>query len=87
SLWSVPVDGGEPRREVGAGGNVLGQPAKPLEHDGVAYAAWLLPGDARGTLWRSDAGETDLSYGGATLPDQRRPVFVATDHAVILNET
>ncbi|SIR78948.1 Ig-like domain-containing protein [Microbacterium sp. RURRCA19A] len=87
SLWSVPVDGGEPRREVGAGGNVLGQPAKPLEHDGVAYAAWLLPGDARGTLWRSDAGETDLSYGGATMPDQRRPVFVATEHAVILNET
>lgn len=87
SLWSIPVDGGEPRREVGAGGNVLGQPAKPLEHDGVAYAAWLLPGDARGTLWRSDAGETDLSYGGATMPDQRRPVFVATDHAVILNET
>jgi hypothetical protein len=87
SLWSVPVDGGEPRREVGAGGNVLGQPAKPVEHDGVAYAAWLLPGDARGTLWRSDAGETDLSYGGATMPDQRRPVFVATDHAVILNET
>ena len=87
ALWSVPVDGGEPRREVGAGGNVLGQPAKPIAHDGVAYAAWLLPGDARGTLWRSDAGETGLDYGGATLPDQRRPVFVATDHAVILNET
>jgi hypothetical protein len=87
SLWSVPVDGGEPRREVGAGGNVLGQPAEPLEHDGVTYAAWLLPGEARGTLWRSDAGETGLDYGGATMPDQRRPVFVATDHAVILNET
>ena len=87
SLWSVPVDGAEPRREVGAGGNVLGQPATPLAHDGVTYAAWLLPGDARGTLSRSDAGETDLDYGGATMPDQRRPVFVATDHAVIGNET
>lgn len=87
SLWTVPVDGSEPRREVGAGGNVLGQPAKPLSRDGVAYAAWLLPGEARGTLWRSDAGETDLDYAGASLPDQRRPVFVATEHAVILNET
>lgn len=87
SLWSIPVDGSEPRREVGAGGNVLGQPAKPVTHSGVAYAAWLLPGDARGTLWRSDVGETGLDYGGATMPDQRRPVFVATDRAVILNET
>lgn len=87
SLWSIPVDGGEPRREVGGGGNVLGQPARPLAHDGVVYAAWLLPGDARGTLWRSDGEETDLDYNGATLPDQRRPVFVATEHAVILNET
>ncbi len=87
SLWSIPADGSEPRREVGGGGNVLGQPARPLSHQGVAYAAWLLPGDARGTLWRSDQGETDLDYGGATMPDQRRPVFVATDHAVILNET
>ncbi|MDQ1176816.1 Ig-like domain-containing protein [Microbacterium sp. SORGH_AS_0421] len=87
SLWSIPADGSEPRREVGGGGNVLGQPARPLSHQGVAYAAWLLPGDARGTLWRSDQGETNLDYGGATMPDQRRPVFVATDHAVILNET
>lgn len=87
SLWSVPADGSEPRREVGGGGAVLGQPARPLTHQGVGYAAWLLPGDARGTLWRSDQGETDLDYGGATMPDQRRPVFVATDHAVILNET
>ncbi|WP_150953137.1 Ig-like domain-containing protein [Microbacterium testaceum] len=87
SLWSIPTDGSAPRREVGGGGNVLGQPARPLSHRGIAYAAWLLPGDARGTLWRSDQGETNLDYGGASLPDQRRPVFVATDHAVILNET
>ncbi len=87
SLWSIPADGSEPRREVGGGGNVLGQPARPLSHEGVAYAAWLLPGDARGTLWRSDQGETELDYAGQTMPDQRRPVFVATDHAVILNET
>ncbi|MDQ1123361.1 Ig-like domain-containing protein [Microbacterium trichothecenolyticum] len=87
SLWSIPVDGSAPRREVGGGGAVIGQPARPLTHQGVTYAAWLLPGDAGGTLWRSDRGETDLDYGGATLADQRRPVFVATEHAVILNET
>ncbi|MDF2046521.1 Ig-like domain-containing protein, partial [Microbacterium sp. Kw_RZR3] len=87
SLWAIPVDGSGPNREVGGGGTVLGQPAKPLSRGGVAYAAWLLPGEAGGTLWRSDAGETPLDYAGGTLPDQRRPVFVATDHAVILNET
>ncbi|WP_295838724.1 Ig-like domain-containing protein [uncultured Microbacterium sp.] len=99
ALWTVPADGSAPRREIGVAGNVLGQPARPLSHQGVAYAAWLLPGDARGTLWRSDQGETALDYAGATMPDQRRdyagatmpdqrrPVFVATDHAVILNET
>ncbi|MFV9424411.1 Ig-like domain-containing protein [Microbacterium sp. S1037] len=87
SLWAIPVDGSGPNREVGGGGTVLGQPAKPISHGGVAYAAWLLPGEAGGTLWRSDAGETPLDYAGGTLPDQRRPVFVATDHAVILNET
>lgn len=87
SLWTIPTDGSAPRREMGGGGNVLGQPARPVWHQGVAYAGWLLPGEARGTLWRSDQGETGLDYGGATMPDQRRPVFVATAHAVILNET
>ena len=87
ALWTIPTDGSEPRREMGGGGNVLGQPARPVWHQGTAYAAWLLPGDSRGTLWRSDQGETGLDYGGATMPDQRRPVFVATDHAIILNET
>ncbi|MCM3613171.1 Ig-like domain-containing protein [Microbacterium enclense] len=87
ALWTIPTDGSEPRREMGGGGNVLGQPARPVWHQGIAYAAWLLPGDSRGTLWRSDQGETGLDYGGATMPDQRRPVFVATDHAIILNET
>jgi len=87
SLWAIPADGSAPQREVGAGGTVLGQPAAPLSRSGVAYAAWLLPGASGGTLWRSDAGETPLDYAGAALPDQRRPVFVATDHAVILNDT
>lgn len=86
SLWSISVDG-EPQLETGGAGSVRGQPARPLAHDGVVYAAWLLPGEARGTLWRSDGGDTELDYDGGTLPDQRRPVFVATDHAVILNET
>ena len=87
SLWAIPTDGSGPQRLVGAGDTVLGQPARPLSRGGVAYAAWLLPGEAGGTLWRSDGGETPLDYAGGTLPDQRRPVFVATDHAVILNET
>jgi len=87
ALWSIPADGGAPRRELGGGGNVLGQPARPIAHDGVEYAAWLLPGEARGTLWRSDQGETGLDYGGRSLPDQRRPTFVASKDAVILNET
>lgn len=87
SLWAIPADGSGPRREAGGSGEVRGQPARPLTHQGVAYAAWLLPDDGGGTLWRSDQGETSLDYGGASLPDQRRPVFVATDHAVILNET
>ncbi len=86
-LWSIPVDGDAPRRESGGGGNVLGEPARPVWHRGVAYAAWLLPGDARGTLWTSAGGETPLDYGGEALSDQRRPVFVATDDAIILNET
>lgn len=86
SLWSISVDG-EARPEVGGAASVRGQPARPIVHDGVVYAAWLLPGEASGTLWSSVAGETGLDYAGATLPDQRRPVFVATENAVILNET
>ena len=38
-------------------------------------------------LWSSRDGQTALDYGGETLPDERRPAFVASDDAVILNET
>ena len=38
-------------------------------------------------LWNSRTGQSALDYGGLALPDQRRPTFVASDDAVILNET
>ncbi|SDG35336.1 hypothetical protein SAMN04489810_0070 [Microbacterium pygmaeum] len=66
---------------------VRGTPARPIVHDGVVYAAWLPQGAGTGSLWRSDGAEVSLDYGGLELPDQRRPVFVASDDAVILNET
>lgn len=87
TLVGVPVDGSGVATQRDAGASVLGTPAPPIVHDGVVYAAWLGPGGGGGTLWRSDVGETTLDYGGETAPDQRRPVFVATDDAVILNET
>ena len=40
-----------------------------------------------GVLWSSRAGQSVLDYGEEALPDQRRPTFVASDDAMILNET
>ncbi|WP_237739435.1 Ig-like domain-containing protein [Microbacterium yannicii] len=88
SLVRVPVDGSEVEVPVGdATGGVLGTPAQPQPHGGDMYAAWLPQGDTGGTLWRSDEGTIPLDYGSETMPDQRRPIFVATDAAMILNET
>jgi hypothetical protein len=88
SLVRVPVDGADLDIEVGTGtGTVLGTPAQPIAHDGEVYAAWLPQGDTDGLLWRSSGDPVALEYGGQTMPDQRRPVFVASDSAVILNET
>lgn len=78
---------GEVTVEVERGATVLGTPADPIVHDGEVFAAWLGPTDGGGVLWRSRSGETVLDYGEESIPDQRRPVFVATDEAVILNET
>ncbi|QIG38605.1 hypothetical protein G5T42_03135 [Microbacterium sp. 4R-513] len=87
-LERVSVDGGEVTDEVGAGSTVLGTPAKPTVQDGVVYAGWLPQGDTGGVVWDSASDQTtDLDYGGQDLGDDRRPMFVATDQAVILNET
>ncbi|MFJ6651279.1 Ig-like domain-containing protein [Microbacterium sp. NPDC091313] len=86
-LVRVAADG-TASTEVDRGATVLGTPAVPVEHDGTVYAAWLAAADAGGTLWSSTDGETALDYGAdGELGDDRRPVFVATDAAVILNET
>ena len=66
---------------------MLGTPAQPITHDGETYAAWLGTGDAGGRLWRSSGGDVALGYGAESLADDVRPVFVASDSAVILNDT
>ena len=87
SLVRVPVDGSEVTTEVGDGVTVLGTPARPTVHDGEMFAAWLPQGAQDGVLWSSGAGRSVLDYGEEALPDQRRPTFVASDDAMILNET
>ena len=87
SLVRVPVDGSEVTTEVGDGAGVLGTPARPTAHDGEVFAAWLPQGTQDGVLWSSSGGRSVLDYGEGALPDQRRPTFVASDDAMILNET
>lgn len=96
ALVRVPADGSAPTVEVGGGAGVLGTPARPVVHDGEVFAAWLPPsaqgdggvqGGGSGTLWSSRTGQSALDYGSGRLGDQRRPVFVTGDDAVILNET
>ncbi|MFE7843854.1 Ig-like domain-containing protein [Microbacterium sp. NPDC057407] len=86
ALIRVPADGSDVQtqwRETG----VLGTPARPVQHDGEVFAAWLGQDDAGGVLWSSDGGPVTLDYGAGTLAEQRRPAFVASGEAVILNET
>ena len=87
ALVRVPLDGSPVSTEVGGGTAALGTPAQPIVHDGEAFGAWLPQGAAGGVLWSSRTGTSALAYGDETLPDQRRPTFVASDDAVILNET
>lgn len=88
SLVRVPVDGSDMDVEVGDGaGAVLGTPAQPVPHDGEVYAAWLPQGETGGTLWRTGGERIALDYGDESMPDDRRPIFVATGSAMILNET
>ncbi len=87
ALVRVAVDGSAIDIVAGDGTSVLGTPAQPIVHDGEVFAAWLAQGDEGGMLWSSRNRSTLLDYGAETLGDQRRPAFVASDPAVILNET
>ena len=84
-LVRVGADG--PTRVLGGQAREFGTPARPVVFDGEVYAAWLRADG--GVLWRSgsEAGEVALDFAGRTLGDERRPVFAATDAAMILNET
>ncbi|MBU4464452.1 MAG: cadherin-like domain-containing protein, partial [Actinobacteria bacterium] len=85
-LIKLPIDGSPPAREVGGQDTSKGRPARPIVFGGDVYAAWL--GTTSGTLWRSGGqGESTLDYGGRTLGTDLRPVFVASDSSMILNET
>ncbi len=84
-LISLPIDEGDAERLVGGADRDLGVPARPVARDGVVYAAWL--GLDSGTLWHSGEGESSLDYNGVTLDEQRRPAFLSSADAMILNET
>ncbi|WP_345801515.1 Ig-like domain-containing protein [Microbacterium sp. AZCO] len=86
-LVSIAVDGSRVKTELGNGTDSLGTPARPIGHDGEEFAAWLPQGTGDGVLWSSRSGQKQLDYAAGTLSDDRRPQFVATDAAVILNET
>ncbi|WP_169580724.1 MULTISPECIES: Ig-like domain-containing protein [Microbacterium] len=87
-LVRIPADGSDFDVAAGGTGTVLGTPAQPVVHDDEVFAAWLGQGDGGGWLWRSsDSSMTPLDYGDGDLADQRRPVFVASERAIILNET
>ena len=83
----VPLDGSGVDNRGGRRSGLLGTPARPIVHDGEVFAAWLPEGGGNGRLWSSRNGPSALDYGGDELPDDLRPTFVASDDAVILNET
>ncbi|GEP47051.1 hypothetical protein FVP74_02820 [Microbacterium saccharophilum] len=84
SLVRVGVDGGT-EQIVPPGTTVRGTPARPVIRDGGVYAAWLPEGAGPGALW--DAGRIrPLEYAGAELGPQRRPVFLDTGDALVLND-
>ncbi|KHK99532.1 hypothetical protein LK09_02575 [Microbacterium mangrovi] len=91
-LVRLPADGSKPVRVTGGGTTDLGTPTQPIVQGGTVYAGWL--GTGSGTLWRGSASgaiagdeRRDLSYGGHTLPEERRPVLTAAGSSVILNDT
>ncbi|GAA1943868.1 Ig-like domain-containing protein [Microbacterium deminutum] len=86
-LVRIAVDGSGIDIVTGTGTTELGAPAQPIVHDGVVYAAWLGQGRGGGVLWSSRDGPSSLGYANGELQDDRRPVFVASDTALILNDT
>ncbi len=80
-LLSVALDGSGDDRVV----ETSGTPAAPTTSDGTVFAAWL--GVDSGTLWSSEAGTTDLEYGGASLGDEITPQLTVNGTTAILNET
>ena len=72
------------RRRHGAVAGDSGAARRPRRRGlrGVAAA-----GRRRRRAVESSGGQIALDYGGRTLGDERRPAFVASDEAVILNET
>lgn len=88
-LVRVPVDGSALTTAAGREGVLLGTPAQPVVYDGELFAAWLPQGEGDGALWRESAPDAlaELDYGGKALGEERRPVFVASDDAIIVNDT
>ncbi|HEX5728783.1 Ig-like domain-containing protein, partial [Microbacterium sp.] len=86
-LLKVPLDGSAASIAFAPDSGTLGTPARPIVHDGVVFAAWLPEGGGSGQLWSSQSGQSELAYGVEELPDDLSPTFVASDDAVILNET
>ena len=100
-IRTAPRCTSRPRRGSSGAGRRLGADARGRDrdrarHSGAAHrprrrglrGLARRQGDGGGVLWSSGSGETiALDYGAPALGDQRRPVFVASDDAVILNET
>lgn len=62
--------------------------ARPTQVGEDVYAAWLVEGDAGGTLWSSATGETTtLSYGGETVAADADPRFVTNGVRGALTDT
>ncbi len=84
-LVAVELSTGEASILIDQGG--LGAPAVITELDGARWAAWLSPGSAAGTLWRSDTREqSELDYAGADIGDEPSPVLQSTGTRMALND-
>ncbi|WP_288784981.1 Ig-like domain-containing protein [uncultured Microbacterium sp.] len=85
-LVRVPTANTPAERVFGDRTTARGAPARPVVRAGVVHAAWLPEGQGPGTLWDSASGDVTLDYAGATLPTQRRPVFVDAGDGLVLND-
>lgn len=85
-LVRVPVADEPAERVFGDRTTARGTPARPVVRSGVVHAAWLPQGAGPGTLWDSTGGDIQLDYGGASLAEQRRPVFADAGDDLVLND-